>query len=73
MARGQEKTSTSQVGCKRGIPRESPTASSLVTAMSVEEFRSFCQVSTNISLELIDGVDVSTVGGEDNVAYFTWE
>ena len=40
--RGHEEASTSQAGRKRGTPRESPTASSLVAAMSVEELRSFC-------------------------------
>ena len=61
MARGQEETSTSQAGRKRGIPRESPTASSLVVAMSIEELRSFCQVPTDISLELSGGAVVSTI------------
>ena len=73
MARGQEETSTSQAGHKRGIPRESPTASSLVAAISVEDLRSFCQVPENISLELSDGAAVSNVRGADNAVYFTWE
>ena len=73
MARGQEETSTSQAGCKRGTPRESPTASSLVAAMYVEELRSFCQVPADISLELLDGDAVSTVEGADNAVYFTQE
>ena len=73
MARGQEETSISQVGRKRGTPRESPTESSLVTTMFVEELRSFYQVSTDISLELSDGATVSIVGGADNVVYFTLE
>ena len=41
MARGHEEASTSQVVRKRGTPRETPTVSSLVAAMSVEELRSF--------------------------------
>ena len=73
MARGQEENSTSQVGRKRGTPQESPVASNLVTTMFVEELRSFCQVPADISLELSDGVAVSTVGGADNVVYFTRE
>ena len=73
MARGQEETSTSQAGRRRGTPRESPTASCLVVAMSVEELRSFCQVPTDISLELLDGATVSTVGAADDAIYFTWE
>ena len=41
MARGHEETSTSQVGRKRGILRETPIVSSLVVAMSVDELKSF--------------------------------
>ena len=52
MARGQEETSTSQVGPRKGSGLESPTASSLVASMSMEELRSFCRVPDNISLEL---------------------
>ena len=73
MARGHNETSTYQVGHRRGTPWESPTASNLVVAMSVEELRSFCEVPANVSLELSDRVDVSTVGGVDNVVYFTQE
>ena len=62
-----------QVGQKTKTPRESPITSSLVAAMSVEELRSFCQVPANISLELSDGAAVSTVEGENNAIYFTWE
>ena len=73
MVRGQEETSTSQAWRKRGTPWESPTISSLVAAMSIEELRSFCQVSADISLELSDGATVSIVGGADNAIYFTQE
>ena len=51
MARGQEETYTSVAGRKRGTPRELPTASSLVSAMSIEELRSFYKVPTDISME----------------------
>ena len=73
MARDQEDTSTSQARRKRRAPQESPIASSLVAAMSVEELRSFCQVPADISLELSDRATVSTVGGTDNAVYFTQE
>ena len=63
MARGQEETSTSQAGCKRGTPREMPTTSNLVAAMSVEELRSFSQVPTDISLEFSDVATALTIGG----------
>ena len=39
MARGYEEVSTSQVRRRRGTPCETPTASSLVAAMSIEELR----------------------------------
>ena len=45
--------------------------SSLVIAMSVEELRSLCQVPVDISLELSDRAVVLTVGGADNVVFFT--
>ena len=50
MMRGQEETSTSQVGHRKGSNRESPTASSLMSSMSMEELRSFCRVPDGISL-----------------------
>ena len=55
MMRGQEETSTSQVGRRRGSNRESPIAIGLMASMFVEELRSFCQVPDDISFELSDG------------------
>ena len=66
MAIGQEKTSTSGVGRRRGAPWESPTTRSLVPTMSVEELRLFCQVLADISLELLDGAAVSIVEWADD-------
>ena len=71
MTRGQDKTS--QVGCKRGSSRESPTKSILVASMSVEELRSFYRVPDDISLELLNGPAFSIVREADNVIYFTQE
>ena len=73
MTRGQEETSTSQVGRMRGSIRESPIASNLVASMPMEESRSFCRVPDDISLELSDGPTFSTIGEADNVVYFTRE
>ena len=42
MARGQEETSTSQVGSRRGPIRDSPSARSLISSLSMEELRSYC-------------------------------
>ena len=44
MARGYEEVSSSQAGCRRGTPRETPTASSLVATMSTKELRLYSQV-----------------------------
>ena len=73
MARGQEETSTNQVGRRRGPNQEMPSASSLVSSMSLEELRSFCQILDNISLVLSNGPIASTVGEADSAVYFTQE
>ena len=73
MVRGHEEVSTSQVGCRRGTPREMPTASSLVIAMSAMELRLFSQIPTEISLETSDDATTSTFGEADIVVYFTRE
>ena len=44
ITRGHEEVLTSQAGCRRGTPREKPTASSLVTTMSAEELRLYIQI-----------------------------
>ena len=73
MARSQEETYTSQVGRRRGPSRESPSARSLVSSISMEELRSFCRVPNGINLELSDGLAISTVEEADNAIYFTRE
>ena len=73
MGRGEEDSSTSRAGRRRLAPRELPTISSLVAAVSVEELRFFCQVKADIGRELSDGVAVSTVGWADNSVFFTRE
>ena len=73
MVRGQDEASTSQVGHGRGPIRELPSTSSLVSSMSMENLRSFCQIPDIISLELSDGPTVSTVREADSIVYFTRE
>ena len=51
MARGQEETSTNQVGRRRASPWESSIVSSLVVAMSVEELRSVKPEKNSIFLK----------------------
>ena len=71
MTRGHEEVSTSQVGRRRGIPRETPTASSLVVAMFAEELRLYNQIPAEISLETSDVTTTSTFGEAYNAIYFT--
>ena len=73
MARGQEKTSTNQDGHKKGLGRDQPFLSNLVSYMSMEELRSFFQIPNNISLEVSDDPNVSTIREANNAVYFTWE
>ena len=70
MARGKEEVSTSQAGRRRGTPRETPIASSLVVAMPVEELRLYNQVPAEISLEMLEDMTTSIVGEVDNAIYF---
>ena len=65
--------SVMESGRDRGTPRETPTVSNLVVAMSIEELRSFSQVPSNIRLEVADGPTATTIRGVDNVVYFTRE
>ena len=71
MARGQEETSTSQVGCRRGPSRNTPSASSLISSLSVEVLRSYCRIPNSIDFELPDGPAEPIIDEEGNVVYFT--
>ena len=42
MERGQEETSTSQAGRRRGPSQDSPSTSNLISSLSMEELRSYC-------------------------------
>ena len=67
MARGQEETSTSQVGRRRGPSQDMPSASSIISSLSMEELRSYCQIPNNIDFEFPDGPTKPTLDEEDNV------
>ena len=41
MGRGQEVTSTSQAGRRRGPSRDMPSASNIISSLSMEELRSY--------------------------------
>ena len=66
MARSQEETSTSQPGRKRGPTRGMPSKSSLISSLSMDELRAYCQIPDDIDAVL------STVGEEYNAVFFTW-
>ena len=70
MARGQEETSTSQVGRRRGPNRELPFERNLVSSMAMEELRSNFLIPNNISLELSDGPAASTVGEANSRLFY---
>ena len=72
MTRGHGEASTSLARLKRGTPWETPMVSNLVTAMSIEELRSFRQVPAAIRLEVLDDTATPAIGEVDNI-YFTQE
>ena len=71
MARGQEVTSSSQAGRKRGPTRGTPSARSIISSLTMEELRAYCDVPDNIDLTLMEELDESTMGGEHNSMFFT--
>ena len=73
MARGQEETSTSQAGRKRGPGRDTPSTNSIISSLSKEELRSYCHIPDDIDCELPDGPAKSTIDKEDGAVYFTRE
>ena len=73
MARGQEETSTSQDGRRRGSSRGTPFTSSVISSLFIEELRSYCQIPSDIDFELSDGPTESNLVQENNTVYFTRE
>ena len=73
MARGQEETSTSQARCRKGLGRDTPSTSSIVSSLSMEDLRSYCQIPNNIDFRLPDGLAEFTISKEDGAVYFTQE
>ena len=73
MARGHEEASTSQAKHRRGLGRDTPSASSIISSLSMEELRSYCHIPNSINFELPDGLVESTIDKEDDAIYFTRE
>ena len=49
------------------------STSHIVSSLTVEELRSYCEVPKNIDLKLMDEPDESTMDGEHNAVFFTRE
>ena len=71
MARGLEETSTSQARRRRGPSRESPSARTIISSLSMDEVRSYYQIPEDIDFKLLEGPTESTVGEEYNAVFFT--
>ena len=73
MARRQEETSTSQARHRRGPGQDTPFASSIISSLSMEELRPYCQIPCNIDIEFLDSPAKCTIGEGDGAVYFTRE
>ena len=69
MARGREETSTS--GRLGGHPRATPSVSSVIVSLTMEELKVYYEVPDNIYLRLVERADESRLGGEHNGVFFT--
>ena len=73
MARGQEETSISQVGRRRGYTRGTPSTSNIISSLSMLELRAYCEIPDDINIVLSEGPAENTMGEEYNSMYFTRE
>ena len=73
MMRGEEETSTSQAGRKRGHACGMRPASSIVSSLTMEELRTYYQILDNIDLKVMEKPDESTLAGEHKAVFFTRE
>ena len=71
MARGQEETSTS--GRPGRHTRATPSTSSIISSLTMEELMRYCGVPDNISFRLVDRPNESTLSVEHNGVFFTRE
>ena len=69
MARGQEETLTN--GHLGGRTRATPSASSIISSLTMEELMAYDEVPDNIGLQLMERTNESTLGGEHNSVFFT--
>ena len=71
MTRGQEETFTSQAGRRRGLPQGTPSTSNIISFLSMEELRAYCEIPDDIDIMLSESPVENIVGEEYNVGYFT--
>ena len=73
MARGREETSTSHAGWKRGPTRGTPSTSSIISSLFMEELRAYYEIPDDIDIMLSDGPTENNVGEKYNAVFFTRE
>ena len=56
-----------------GRLQATPSASSIISSLTMEELMAYCEVPDNIDLRLTEREDESTLGGEHNGVFFTRE
>ena len=71
MARGHEETSMN--GRPGGRTRATPSASSIISSLTMEELMRYYEVPDDISFRLVDKLDESTLSVEHNDVFFTRE
>ena len=71
MARGREETFKS--GRPGGRLRATRYANIIISSLTMEELKAYCEVPDNIDLRLMERADESTLGGEQDGVFFTRE
>ena len=64
MERGQEETSVSQPGHKRGPTRGMPSTRIIISSLSMEKLRAYCQIPDDIDVVLSE-VPAENIMGEE--------
>ena len=50
-----------------------PSTSSIISSLSMEELRAYCEILDDINVMLSEGSTRNTIGGDDNAVFFTQE
>ena len=58
-------------GWPGGCTWATPSASSIISSLTMEELMRYCEVLDNIDFRLVDRPDESTLSGEHNGVFFT--